>query len=114
MPQYTKPLVERQVSFEKIKIDLGKVYRFISELTIPDDWFSYRNGLKIGMFSPENSYSDAIQTILILRIYFKEGYKLYNRENSEHVNLWNSFSTAKKNPWDNFIGEIGYPNHPEF
>ena len=101
------------------KIDYCKMYRFIDNLKIPIDWLSF-GGLKLGMFSPENSFGLTLTPVSILRFYFKKGYRLYNRENLEHVSLWNSFASSSKNDWEKISGLIRilkkklYPSHPNF
>ncbi len=101
------------------KINYSKMYWFIDDLNIPKEWLSF-GGLKIGMFSPENSFRLSLTLISVLRIYFKKGYKLYNRENQTHVSLWKNFTSDSKNNWEKIPGLIKklkkkfYPSHPIF
>jgi len=49
------------------------MYRFIDNLNIPKEWLSL-GGLKMGMFSHENSFSLTLTPVSFLRIYFKKGF----------------------------------------
>ena len=54
------------------------MYRFIDDLNIPKECLSF-GGLKRSMFSPENLFSLTLTPVSFLRMYFKKGFKLYNR-----------------------------------
>ncbi len=101
-------------------VDKKGLVDFINNFKIPNIWLS-QGGLKLGMFSPENSFAVANHPITILRVYFKKGFKLFNRENINHMSLWKNFKSDHfKNSWEKLPELIKklkkqiYPNHIEF
>ncbi len=116
---YFKSQPEKRPKFKSLKIDYDNLDSFLDDLIIPEEWL-LSGGLKIDMFSPENAFDMALSPILILRMYFKEGFGLYNRENIYHVKLWKNFNLGAKNYWKKFpdlieiLEKTHYPSHPEF
>ena len=119
-PIYNETLCFSLHPVKRPRLKSNKInYSKIDDLKIPKDWLSFE-GLKIGMFSPENWFGLTLTPVSILRFYFKKGYRLYNRENLTHVSLWNNFVSGSKNDWKKIPGLVGIlkkklcPSHPEF
>ena len=80
------------------------------EKRVPEEWI-YKGiwpGIWTAMFHPCNTYSFAPEPIHIIRIYFKNGFFIYDRENVGHRKLWESWSGwSMNNPWRNLKNDEG-------
>ena len=77
---------------------------------VPQEWFAkgYWPGIWTAMFDPSNTYSFHIGPIYIIRFYFKDGYRIYDRMNPNHKKLleaWKGWDD--KNPWEYAVNEHG-------
>lgn len=77
---------------------------------VPPHWISKGSwpGIWLAMFDPNNTFSRSYPPHMFLGFYFKEGYRIYDAENSDHVRLWEEYGGKESsNPWDYQKNEAG-------
>lgn len=98
------------------------------ERAVPEEWISKGNffGIWTAMFNQHNTYSIAHLPIHIIRFYFRDGFFVYDKDNTTHKKLSNSWNSKnRKNLWRALRNEQGkpleermkfhgYPSHKDF
>ena len=76
---------------------------------VPPEWIlkGNRPGIWTAMFHPCNTCSRWENPLLIVRFYFKEGYKIFDRENETHQQLEQSWVGSNPNPWKDALNSHG-------
>ena len=76
----------------------------------PEGWMSkgFFPGIWMTLFNPHNSYSFSMSPANFLKLSFKPGYHLFDPQNPEHRELWESWSGKESlNPWANAVNDQG-------
>ncbi|MFH0929064.1 MAG: hypothetical protein V1818_01760 [Candidatus Aenigmatarchaeota archaeon] len=94
---------------------------------VPEEWMTRDNypGMQTAMFDPVNTFASSIMPVMVLRLYFKDGYMIFDRLNKDHKKLSESWKgDGKPNSWDvlkdreysmkSKIESNFYPSHKKF